>query len=253
MLCGIAIYRANLFHVRSLMDGVIMTYNNIKQGVFLSRPNRFIAEISINGQIEIAHVKNTGRCKELLIPNATIFLDESANPKRKTKYDLISVYKDNKLINMDSGAPNKIIAEWILNGNLFKNINIFKPETTYRNSRFDFYIEADNKKIFIEVKGVTLEENGIVLFPDAPTERGVKHINELCLSLEENYEAYIIFVVQMNNVLYFTPNINTHKDFGIALKRAEKLGVNILAIDCDVTIDSITARKSVDIKLDLAQ
>ena len=207
-----------------------MTYNNIKRGIFLSRPNRFIAHIEIDGKEEICHVKNTGRCKELLIPGVRVLVQESSNPERKTKYDLISVYKGERLINMDSQAPNKVFAEWA--GKYFKNISYIKPEARYKNSRFDFYIEAEGKKIFAEIKGVTLEDDGVVLFPDAPTERGVKHINELCSAIDDGYEAYIFFVVQMEGVRYFTPNKNTHPEFALALKEAEKKGVNICCVDC---------------------
>ena len=199
-----------------------MKYDNILKGKFISRPNRFIAHIEINGKVEICHVKNTGRCKELLTPNATVFVQENNNPKRKTKFSLISVIKEKRMINMDSQVPNKIVHEWILKGNLFKDVTLIKPETKYNNSRFDFYIETKNKKVFIEVKGVTLENQGIVKFPDAPTERGVKHIKELCDCVKEGYEAYIIFVIQMKDVLHFEPNVETHKEFAEALKEAKK-------------------------------
>lgn len=207
-----------------------MTYNNIKRGIFLFRPNRFIAHIEIDGKEEICHVKNTGRCKELLIPGARVLVQKSSNPERKTKYDLISVYKGERLINMDSQAPNKVFAEWAWK--YFKSISYIKPEAKYKNSRFDFYIEAEEKKIFVEIKGVTLEEEGVVLFPDAPTERGVKHIKELCSAIDDGYEAYIFFVVQMEGVKYFTPNKNTHPEFALALKEAKKKGVNICCVDC---------------------
>lgn len=179
-----------------------MEYKNIKQAKFLLRPNRFIANIEIGGKIEICHVKNTGRCKELLIPNAPILVRESDNNNRKTKYDLISVYKGKRLVNIDSQAPNKVFHEWMLDNNLFGEITLIKPEYKYNNSRFDFYIETAAKKIFIEVKGVTLEENGIALFPDAPTERGIRHITELCQSIRMGYEAYMVFIIQMKDVLY---------------------------------------------------
>ena len=216
-----------------------MKYDNILKGKFILRPNRFIAHIEINGKIEVCHVKNTGRCKELLIPNATVFVQENNNPKRKTKFSLISVIKENKLINMDSQVPNKIVHEWISDGNLIKDITLIKPESKYKSSRFDFYIETENRKAFIEVKGVTLENQGVVKFPDAPTERGVKHVKELCECVKEGYDAYVIFVVQMKNVLHFEPNVETHKEFAEALKEAKKQGVNILAVDCEVKEDSI--------------
>ncbi len=227
---------------------IIMKYKNIKRAKFISRPNRFIANIEINGETEICHVKNTGRCKELLIPNANIFVQEIDNANRKTKYDLIGVYKGERLINIDSQVPNKIFHEWILDNDFFKEITLIKPESKYGNSRFDFYIESTSK-IFVEVKGVTLEENNVALFPDAPTTRGIKHINELCKSIKEGYEAYIVFIIQMKGVTYFTPNIKTHKAFGEALKNAKKQGVKIIALDCEVEETSIKVRDFVDVML----
>jgi sugar fermentation stimulation protein A len=216
-----------------------MQYENILQGRFILRPNRFIAHIEINGEIEICHVKNTGRCKELLIPGVTVFVQESNNPNRKTKFSLIGVIKEDRIINMDSQVPNKVVHEWILKGNLFTDITLIKPETTYNKSRFDFYIETKNKKAFIEVKGVTLEDKGIVRFPDAPTERGVKHVRELCDCIKDGYEAYIIFVIQMKDVIHFEPNTETHKEFAEVLKEAKKQGVHIIAVDCNVNENSI--------------
>ncbi len=224
-----------------------MNYKNIKKGRFINRPNRFIANIEIDGILEVCHVKNTGRCRELLTPNSKVFVQEFDSDKRKTKFDLISVYKEDKLVNIDSQAPNKIVAEFL--PKLFDDIQYIKPEAKYRNSRFDFYVETKSDKIFLEVKGVTLEDNGIVMFPDAPTERGVKHINELIECLEDGYKAYIIFIIQMENVKYFTPNNLTHKAFGDALKMAKNKGVEILAFDCIVTEDSIVAKDYVDIKI----
>lgn len=226
-----------------------MDYQNIKPAKFLSRPNRFIANIEINGKKEICHVKNTGRCKELLIPNASIFVQEVDSEHRKTKYDLISVYKGEKLINIDSQAPNKVFYEWLQNSNFFGNISLIKPESKYKNSRFDFYLETSKSKIFIEVKGVTLEEEGVVLFPDAPTERGVKHIIELSQCLKDGYEAYIVFIIQMQDVLYFTPNSKTHKAFAEQLKNAAEQGVKVIAIDSVVTETSIGARDFVEVRL----
>lgn len=226
-----------------------MFYKNIIQAKFIDRPNRFIANIEIDGKTEVCHVKNTGRCKELLIPNAAIFVQESDVATRKTKYDLISVYKNDRLVNIDSQAPNRVFHEWLLGSDFFKDTTLIRPETKYKNSRFDFYIETVNRKIFIEVKGVTLEENGVVLFPDAPTERGVKHINELVGSMDEGYEAWVVFIIQMKDVLYFTPNIKTHRAFGEALINAKRRGVNIMAIDCDVTKNSLKARELVKVKL----
>lgn len=226
-----------------------MVYENIRQAKFISRPNRFIANIEIDGKVEIAHVKNTGRCKELLIAGATIFVQEFYNTNRKTKYDVISVYKGDRLINMDSQVPNKVFSEWIHAGNLLSDFTLIKPEAEYENSRFDFYIEIGNRKIFVEVKGVTLEENGVALFPDAPTERGMKHINELCDSMKNGYEAYIVFIVQMKDILYFTPNNITQKTFGDALIKAKKQGLGIIALNCDITENSITAKDYVEVKL----
>lgn len=216
-----------------------MRYNNIVTGHFISRPNRFIAMVEIDGQEEICHVKNTGRCRELLIPGAQLFLQYSDNPARKTKYDVIGVRKNDLMVNMDSQVPNKIVCEWLKNGNLFsKNANVY-PEKTYGNSRFDFYIEDGERKAFMEVKGVTLEKEGLARFPDAPTLRGVKHIQELCECTEHGYEAYILFVIQMKGVYRLEPNWGTHAKFGEALETAEKKGVRILAYDCQVTEDSI--------------
>ncbi|MEG0943041.1 MAG: DNA/RNA nuclease SfsA [Angelakisella sp.] len=226
-----------------------MQYENIREAVFLSRPNRFIAHVEIDGREVVAHVKNTGRCKELLIAGVTVLVQEFDSPKRKTNYDIIAVYKGDRLINMDSQVPNKVFAEWAVNSGYFKNITLLKAETTYGASRFDFYMEADGRKIFIEVKGVTLEENGIVRFPDAPTERGLKHVYELCGCVDEGFEAYVVFIVQMDGVRYLTPNVTTHKAFGDALIEAEGRGVKLLALDCTVTPDSITAKNFVPICL----
>lgn len=226
-----------------------MKYNNMKKAKFISRPNRFIANVEINGKMEVCHVKNTGRCKELLTPEATIFVQEFDNPNRKTNFDLISVYKGERLINMDSQAPNKVFYEWVQAGNLFTDITLIKPESKYGNSRFDFYIETTKRKIYIEVKGVTLEEDGVVLFPDAPTERGIKHINELCKSIKDGYEAYLVFIVQMKDVLYFTPNMKTHKAFGDTLIEAQQQGVVILSLDCLVTEDTLTVKDFVKVVL----
>lgn len=226
-----------------------MLYQEIISGRFIKRPNRFIAHVEVEGNIEICHVKNTGRCRELLIPGATVYLEKSHNPARKTKYSLIGVEKGNRLINMDSQAPNKVVYEWLKAGNLTPNATLIKPETKYKNSRFDFYIETEKEKIFMEVKGVTLEENGIVRFPDAPTERGLKHIEELKQAVKEGFEAYVFFVIQMKGVKYFTPNYETHKAFGDALTKAQEAGVHILAYDCEVTNDSLKIGEEVEVRL----
>ena len=226
-----------------------MKYNNIKKGFFQSRPNRFIANITVDGKEEIAHVKNTGRCRELLTPGAEIYLERSDKKERKTEYDIVTVKKGSRLINMDSQAPNKIFHEWVLGGNFAEDIILIKPEYKYKNSRFDFYIETKKKKILAEIKGVTLEEDGIVRFPDAPTERGVKHIKELISAIEEGYETYVVFIVQMDDVKYFEPNEKTHREFAEILNKAKKKGVNILALSCLVTEDSVTANGFVKVAL----
>ncbi|MDE6746036.1 MAG: DNA/RNA nuclease SfsA [Oscillospiraceae bacterium] len=224
-----------------------MRYKNIVEGRFISRPNRFVANVEIDGKIEVCHVKNTGRCRELLTEGAQVWL-EKAEPsaKRKTMYDLVAVRKGDRLINMDSGAPN--IAAGELLPTIFPD-GIIRAEYSYGNSRFDFYIEQGGRKILLEVKGVTLEEDGIVRFPDAPTERGVKHINELSRCLDEGFETYLLFVIQMADVRYFTPNDATHPEFGQALRRAAERGVKLMAYDCKVTPDSMKIRNKVEIKL----
>lgn len=226
-----------------------MVYQNIKKAVFLDRPNRFIAYIDIDGTTEVAHVKNTGRCRELLLPGSTVFVQEADSSTRKTKYDLISVYKGDRLINMDSQAPNKVFAQWVQEGHFLPGITLIKPETKFGNSRFDFYLETKSRRIFVEVKGVTLEEGGAVRFPDAPTLRGVKHLEELCAAAREGYDAYAVFVVQMSNVTCLEPNDTTHPEFGAAMRRAAREGVHILALDCAVTPDSLCIEKPVEVKL----
>jgi len=216
-----------------------MKYENIQAGVFIKRPNRFIAVADIDGKEEICHVKNTGRCRELLIPGTEIYLQKARNPERKTMYDLITVRKNNMYINIDSQAPNKVLREWVECSGYFNNITLIKPECRYKNSRFDFYIEADNRKIFVEVKGVTLEEAGIAKFPDAPTERGVKHIKELSECVKEGYEAYIFFIVQIPDIKCFMPNREMHSEFADELIMAEKNGVNIKALNCEVSPDTL--------------
>lgn len=227
-----------------------MKYEKIEVGKFIERPNRFIAMIEIKGKIETVHVKNTGRCKELLIPGTIVYVQGVDNPSRKTQWDLIGVKKGQRIINMDSQVPNKIVKEWIEAGNLFPEATLIKPETTYGKSRFDLYIEVDKRKIFIEIKGVTLEENNIVRFPDAPTIRGLKHVEELCAAKEDGYEAYIFFVVQMDGVSYFMPNDIMQKEFGDALRKAQAAGVHIMAYDCNVTSDSIFIQKEVSVVLE---
>lgn len=224
-----------------------MEYKNTVKGIFKNRPNRFIANVIINGKEETVHVKNTGRCKELLIEGVTVILEKSNNTNRKTKYSLISVYKGEKLINMDSQSPNSVFAEALIDGKIEEigSVDFLKREVKYNNSRFDIYYEKNNKKGFIEVKGVTLEENGVVMFPDAPTERGTKHILELIEAKKESYDVGIAFVVQMKDVKYFIPNKERDKKFYDALYKAYKEGVNIYVYDCIVTENSITLDKKV--------
>ncbi len=224
-----------------------MKYSNVVKGVFIDRPNRFIANVIIDNKTEICHVKNTGRCKELLVKGSTVYLQKSDNPERKTKYDLIAVQKGDRLINMDSQVVNYVALEFI--PKLFDDIKYIKPEYRYGNSRIDIYLETDKEKIFVEVKGVTLEDDGVVRFPDAPTERGVKHLKELQKAVTEGYRAYVMFVVQMSDVKYFEPNRETHKEFADELKKAEANGVIPLVFDCAVTSDSIEIRKPILIKL----
>ena len=231
-----------------------MIYPNVTKGEFLSRPNRFIARVKIGDEIHTVHVKNTGRCRELLVEGATVYLTESDNPNRKTIYDLVAEEKQRKngeilLINMDSQVVNAAAEEWLEKGELFGKDTIIRREVTYKKSRFDFYIETGERKIFLEVKGVTLENDSVALFPDAPTERGIKHINELITCCKESYEAYILFVIQMQGVTVFSPNDITHKAFGDALRRAEKSGVKIMAMDCNITPHSIEINKLVKIAL----
>lgn len=208
-----------------------MKYLKTLQAKFIDRPNRFIAHVDLNGIVETVHVKNTGRCKELLIKGVTVILEESDNESRKTKYDLIAVYKENfGLINIDSQAPNKVVKEWLES----KDYTYIKPEYTYGNSRIDFYMEKDDRKYLMEVKGCTLERDGIGYFPDAPTERGVKHIYELIKAKEDGYEVSLAFVIQMEGVKEVLPNIETHPEFGVAIDDAKKAGVNIVFIKCRV-------------------
>lgn len=226
-----------------------MKYLNMERARFKERPNRFIAYVETENGREICHVKNTGRCKELLPEDAVVYVQRNDNPARKTKLDLITVEKNQYLINMDSQAPNQAVREWLEAGNLFSEQAKIYPEKTYGESRFDFYIEDGERKAFMEVKGVTLENDGVCAFPDAPTERGVKHIRELIKCMEEGYEAYILFVIQMSPVKYLKPNDVTHKAFGDALREAKKAGVHVLARDCRITIDSMEIMNEVEVRL----
>lgn len=233
-----------------------MMYKNIVPAKFLSRPNRFVANVKIKGIETAVHVKNTGRCRELLLPDSNVYLEDfSENPRnRKLMYDLIAVEKGDLLINMDSQAPNKVVREALENGVIqlpeMDRLTLIRPETVFGDSRFDFYIEDENgKKGFIEVKGVTLENEGIAAFPDAPTERGIKHINELIAAKNSGYSAYILFVVQMSGMKYLIPNDDTHKAFGDALRLAHSCGVNVLAYECEVEPNRLEVTGEISVKL----
>ena len=226
-----------------------MVYDRIRRGVFVARPNRFIAHVEVDGQVEICHVKNTGRCRELLCPGVTVILEESQNPTRKTRYDLVAVYKGERLINMDSQAPNRAVGEWLASGGLWEDVTRVKPEHTFGSSRFDFYMEAPHRHALVEVKGVTLEQNGIVMFPDAPTARGAKHLRELCEARARGYEAYVLFVIQMEECRYFTPNRATDPAFADALAAAVAAGVEVRAVTCRVTEDGMWIHAPAEVRL----
>lgn len=227
-----------------------MIYEKIQSGIFLDRPNRFIAHVELDGKTEICHVKNTGRCRELLVPGTTVYCQEHDDPSRKTRYSLITVDKAGKLINMDSQVPNKVVLEAIRDGKLFKGVERIKPEARFGQSRLDFLLQSQNETMYIEVKGVTLEENGAVFFPDAPTLRGVRHLNELSEAVLLGYGAAVIFVIQMGGIRYFAPNWKTDPDFALALQKAESTGVKVLAFNCNVSSDSIALAGPVPIILD---
>ncbi len=228
-----------------------MKYNRIIPAKFIERPNRFIAYVELSGQRTKVHVKNTGRCRELLQDNATVYLEESGNSKRATAYDLVAVDKAGRLINMDSEAPNKAVGEWLRMGGLYQDVSLVRPETVFGNSRFDFYLEsAGGRKAFVEVKGVTLEQDNIAAFPDAPSERALKHVEELIQACSQGYEAYLIFVVQMRGIRQVEPNWDTQPAFGEVLKRARSAGVRLLAYDCLVETDSMVIHEEVPVIVD---
>ena len=226
-----------------------MNYEHIVEGRFLERPNRFVAKVDLDSHVETVHVKNTGRCRELLVKGAKVYLDKSANRERTTAYDLVAVEKGDRIVNMDSQAPNKAVGEWLVSGGLFSDVTMVRPETKFGNSRFDFYVETDTEKIFIEVKGVTLEEDGVVRFPDAPSERAVKHVEELIAAKHQGYRVFVLFVIQMEGVKYFTPNRHTHPEFADALCEASKAGVEVLAYDCLVTPATMEINRPVTVVL----
>ena len=214
-----------------------MNYQNIIHGQFHSRPNRFIAKVWIDGELETVHVKNTGRCRELLLPGAEVILECCDQPTRKTKYDLIGVYKEGLgLVNIDSQAPNKVAKEWLLQ----QDYTCVRPEYTYGDSRIDFYMERGEERYLMEVKGCTLEVDGIGYFPDAPTERGIKHLHELCRAVDEGYHCMLAFVIQMEGIHEVRANAETHPAFGVALEEARQAGVEIVFLPCKIEEDSLT-------------
>lgn len=225
-----------------------MTYTDMEPGVFLRRPNRFIAHVILQGREEVIHVKNTGRCRELLIPGAKVWCQRSRNSARKTKFDLIAVEKGQRLINMDSQAPNIAVGEWLRAGGLGE-ISDLRPETVHSDSRFDFSFTKDGKPCFLEVKGVTLEFDGVCAFPDAPTERGTRHLHGLTRLVQEGYGAYVLFVIQMEDVTFLRPYGEADPAFARALREAAGAGVEILAMDCTVTPTSLTLRRPVPVSL----
>ena len=225
-----------------------MRYDNMIPGVFRNRPNRFVAHVEIGGQLETVHVKNTGRCRELLPAGARVWCQKSDNPARKTAFDLITVKKGSRLINMDSQAPNRAAKEWLQAGGLGP-LEKLRAETKHGDSRFDFSFEKDGKRCFLEVKGVTLETDGICAFPDAPTERGAKHLRGLTEAVREGFGGYVLFVIQMADVRYLHPNDVTDPAFGKALREAAAAGVQVLAVDCTVTEDTMTIGNFVPVQL----
>ena len=226
-----------------------MDYHSIATGRFLERPNRFIAHVEVGVRTEICHVKNTGRCRELLVPGATVYLEQSDNPKRKTRFDLVAVEKGSLLINMDAQAPNRLFGEWAAAGHFCPGLQQIRPEVTFGDSRFDFRLDTADGPFFVEVKGVTLEEDGIARFPDAPTERGVKHLRELARAVGEGYRAAVFFVIQMKGVTCFQPNDRTHPAFGTALREAAPAGVEVYAYDCVVTPEKVRIDAPVPVRL----
>lgn len=228
-----------------------MQYPNVIPATFVSRPNRFVAQVLVGEALVTVHVKNTGRCRELLVPGAPVWLTKSDNPNRKTAYDLIAVQKGARLINMDSQAPNKVFYEWADAGHFVPGLTLLKPEQKHGDSRFDFYWEAGPRKGFVEVKGVTLERDGAVYFPDAPTERGIKHLHGLMACLAEGYEGTVCFVIQMEQADFFAPNDLTHPAFGQALRAAAGAGVQVLALCCSVAPDCLSMGQPVPVRLTL--
>ncbi|MFW5676396.1 MAG: DNA/RNA nuclease SfsA [Acetivibrio ethanolgignens] len=226
-----------------------MKYKEIVEGKFIKRRNRFIAEVDVSDEVVLCHVKNTGRLKELFVTGVCVYLERNENPKRKTAYSLIGVEKDGITVNVDSQAPNKMVKEWLEETQPEGKITVLKPECVFDNSRFDFYMETEQKAFWIEVKGVTLVEGKTALFPDAPTERGIKHIAELCEAARQGYQAMLIFVIQRKGVEEFRPNERTQPAFAKALREAEQAGVKILTYDSIITEDSAVIDKAIEVKL----
>ncbi len=226
-----------------------MIYENILPAIFVDRPNRFIAHVELNGRLEVCHVKNTGRCRELLIPGCRVYVQHQPSPTRKTAYDLIAVEKGERLLNMDANAPNRVFNEYVRAGRFLRGWSVIRPETTHGDSRFDFYLESPGHRLFAEVKGVTLEDDGVMRFPDAPTERGVKHLEGLARCVQEGYEAWAVFVIQTENVRWMEPNRRTHPAFADALRQAAQAGVHLLALDCHTESDRLEICRPVEIRL----
>lgn len=226
-----------------------MRYEKLFEAEFIERLNRFVAAVNLNGERVMCHVRNTGRLKELLVPGVKVYIEESGNPARKYRYTLVQVLKKERLVNIDSQAPNKMAAEWVKSSGYFGKISVIKPEKIFGSSRFDLYIESGERRIFIEVKGVTLENDGVAYFPDAPTERGIKHLNELAECAASGYEACILFVIQMKGINEFRPNDMSHPEFGTALRRAAEAGVEIMAYDCEVSGRKVCIDTPVPVKL----
>lgn len=226
-----------------------MRYEKVLQGRFINRPNRFIAQVELGGETAVCHVKNTGRCRELLVPGATVWVEERDDPGRRTKYDLICVEKGDRLINMDSAAPNRVFGEYLAAGRLVPEPELIRPETVFGSSRIDFYVESRGQGLFCEVKGVTLEDRGVVSFPDAPTERGVRHLRELVRAVEAGFGAYAVFVVQMEGARFFRPNRETHPEFADALAQARDAGVKVLALSCAVTPNSMEITTPLEVRV----
>ena len=226
-----------------------MIYENILPAVFVDRPNRFIAHVELNGRLEVCHVKNTGRCRELLIPGCRVYVQHQPSPTRKTAYDLIAGEKGERLLNMDANAPNRVFNEYVRAGRFLRGWSVIRPETTHGDSRFDFYLESPGHRLFAEVKGVTLEDDGVMRFPDAPTERGVKHLEGLARCVQEGYEAWAVFVIQTEDVRWMEPNRRTHPAFADAMRQAAQAGVHLLALDCHTEPDRLEICRPVEIRL----